>query len=271
MTDIHISQKEERELLAKGLFSSPFFTVFASVLVTFIVAAVFLKLGGPVPISVTQTSVETPPTFETTAEGVATVVPDEAVVDLGINQRAATVAEVQEAVNTVMRNLKDRLVKLGVEEKNIKTTNYSIYPEEDYSSGRSRVIGYRVDSRVEIRVNDFGKISQAIDAATAVGANVVSGLRFEVSESLRDKAATEARKTAIDKAKNKAEETAKAAGVRLGKILTVQEGVVNNGIVPRPLMLEKAVDGAGDMTQPTEVLPGTSEVKVSVTLFFETK
>jgi len=49
MTEIKLTKKEEKEMLLKALFGSPFFNIFASVLATFIVGAVFFRYGGGVP------------------------------------------------------------------------------------------------------------------------------------------------------------------------------------------------------------------------------
>ena len=74
-----------------------------------------------------------------------------------------------------------------------------------------------------------------------------------------------ARKEAIDEAKMKAESIAKLSGIRLGKILNVEE---NFGPLPIPLRAQGSIEE--DKAQ-TEILPGESKVSVTVTLFYETK
>jgi len=81
---------------------------------------------------------------------------------------------------------------------------------------------------------------------------------------------TEARKLAVDEAKQKAENMAGLAGIKLGKILNIKEGVTNP-IYPRYATAELMAVG-GSLTTPTaKVNAGTSDVSVDVTLSYETR
>jgi len=204
----------------KQMLTTQVATIFASVLVTFLVGMFFAKIGGGVPISVTQTTTEKKSTFDVTGVGEAVVVPDEAKISLGVEETASTVDAAQERVDNKMKALQDSLDELGIDKKDIQTTSYNVYP--DY--GRGRVVqGYRGSSRVEVKFMDFSVINSAIAKAGELGLNQVGQLSFGLSDEAEDKGLSEAREKAVKSAKKKAKELAKLAGVNLGKVVNVEE------------------------------------------------
>lgn len=265
MAEIEITQKEQKKLLLNNLISSPFFTIIASVLATFIVAALFFKFSGPVPISVTQTTLEKQNSFDTTGKGSYEVVPDEATMSFGITTQGSTVISAQNNANAVINNVKDALVESGVEKDDIKTSNYNINPNYEIRGDR-KITGYTVSTNLKVIFRNFETLNQSIDAAVGAGANQVGSLQFQVSEEIRKEAEREARKQAIDKAKSKASEIAKEAGFELGKIINVQENIVGNYPVPFALDSLNVAESA-----PTEISPGTSDIEISVTISYETR
>lgn len=226
------------------------------------VAGAYFKWIGSLPISVTQTQKAS--TFDVTGEGKVVVVPDQAEMSLGIQKSGSSVADVQKQVNTVIKQLTDQLKGMGIPEANIKTTSYNVYP--DYQPGKTGQ--YNVSAQVSVKTNDFALASRALDLSGTLGLNQVGGISFTLSDSLKEKTTKEARSAAIGEAKKKASELAGLAGMRLGRIVDVQEGVNPQ---PRPIMYS-AAQGKADIAAPatTQVEPGTNEVNVSVTLSYET-
>lgn len=230
-----------------------------------LVAYIFFRVGGPIPLSVTQTTTQKLTTFDVVGEGSTEVIPDQARASFGITSGATTVQSAQNNANKIINDFKKKLLELGVEEKQIKTKAYNISPEYSYEGGRSRIVSYNVTTQLEVLFKDFEKLNAAFDRATQVGANLAGQLTFELSDETKQKAEDEARKVAIEEAKRKAEKIAKDAGLTLGKIINVQENNVQEppfGILPL---------GGTEVKQVTEVSPGVSEVKIQVTLSFETR
>lgn len=269
MTEFNLTKHEEKELLFKALFGSPFFNILASVLATFVVGALFFRFGGGVPITVTSTSTEKLSTFEVSGEGSVTVVPDEARVLMGVRKAGANVEVIQEQTNAVMQQLSEELKKIGIRDEDIRTTNYSVSPDYAFDRG-SGPSGYVVYAQVEVRVREMEKTSQVLDLVGQLGLEQVGGISFGLSEELEQETIREARKQAIEEAKTKAQELAKLAGMKLGKIINVQE----NSNMPQPYMAREVMavgmDQAEDAITPTPVEPGSSEIRVSVTLSYET-
>ena len=226
-----------------------------SILIFFIFLFVYSKWGPSLPISILTQSKGEPMIVSDT--GKVTVVPDIAKVSLGIEAQEQSLKQAQSDVNVKSKNLTDSLKKLGIDEKDIKTTNYSVYPEYNYESTPYRINGYRVSINYEVKITDFEIVNDALVVATSAGANVIGNLSFEVNEKTKIELTQKAREEAVKLAKAKAEGLAKAAGITLGKIINVTE---SQGVdYPRPMMaLEKA-----------NVTPGETEISVTVSLSYE--
>lgn len=242
-------------------------------MVVALVGGVYFKITGGIPFRVNQVSTQKSSTFDVSGTAIKSIAPDEAVVDLGVRKSAKTVKEAQKTANAVLIKLTEELNKIGVEEKNMKTANYSVNPEyspENYQ----KVIGYVVYATVEVRMTEdnFDKIENVMDLAGVLGLEQMNGLRFELSDELQKQARNEAREMAVKEAKEKAEVLAKLTGVRLGKIVNVNENFGGGSVVPMyaRAMANKMEVGAVEPDMQTSVNPGTTDMQVSVTLSYET-
>lgn len=228
------------------------------------------RVLGPLPLSVTQTTTQKASSFDVTGESEIAVVPDNAQVTLGIRVTDAKVANAQQKVNQVMNDLKTKLKALGVDEKDIKTQDYSVYPNYDWSSGTQRTNGYVVSASARVNVRQFDKINDIIDTSTAAGITEAGQVNFTLSDEKEEEVRKQAREEAIEKAKKNAEELAGLAGMRLGKIVNIYE---NNFGSPVPMLAEERLMNAagGDMAkEATNISPGQSKYTYSVTLSYET-
>ncbi|MDD5071571.1 MAG: SIMPL domain-containing protein [Patescibacteria group bacterium] len=204
-----------------------------------------------------------------TGEGEVIGVPDIAKIWLGYRIEKKTVAEAQkdntDKMNAVIKKLKD---DFKIDAKDIKTVNYSIYPQYDWSKGIQLFRGYEVNQNLEIKVREMEKVSQILDAAGGLGLNQIGNLSFEVDdeESLKQ----EARIKAIEAAKAKAENLAKVAGVKLGRIINFSES--SSGYMPiayRESYKMIADEALGMGGAAPEIQAGSSEIKVTATVEYE--
>ncbi|MBU0576690.1 SIMPL domain-containing protein [Patescibacteria group bacterium] len=227
------------------------------------------RFTGPLPISVTQTLTQKQTTFNSTGDSEISAIPDEAQIYLGIDIKRSSVIEAQSAANEVINEISSAIKKLGVDKENIQTQNYQVNPEYDYQSLERSITGYRVHAQIVVKITDFEKLNHAIDAATDLGANQVGGISFSLSEKRQEELKKEAREKAIAEAKASAEELAKLAGVKLGKVVNVTESDGNNYPQPIYARAEMALDGGGPK-EPTQIEPGSEIYRYSVTLSYET-
>ena len=237
---------------------------FVSVFLFFVLLFLYSKWGPSLPISVLTQSKGEPMIVSDT--GKVTVVPDIAKVTIGFEEQGQTLKQVQSAVNAKSKTLTDSLKKLGIDEKDIKTTNYSIYPEYNYDASPFKIIGYRVSTTYEVKITDFEKVNNALVVATDVGTNVVGNISFEVNEKTKEELTQKAREEAVDKAKNKARGLASSAGISLGKIINISESTGNNYPISYAMM-GKTSDNTESV--PANIEPGETDIEVTVSLSFE--
>ena len=235
----------------------------AGIVLFFILLFAYTKVAGPIQFSVNNINSTKSDLFQTQGTGKAAAAPDKAILNLGITSDGNSVDSAKEKTNQVAQKIISALKNLGISEKDIKTVNYSITPNFDYSTSR-KTGSYTVSQNFEVKV-PIEKANEAIDLVTASGANMIGNITFVLDDDKQSELENRARKEAVDKAKKKAEGLAKAAGIRLGKIINVTESFGGN---PIPLMME--AKQADDISTPTNIVPGESNVEVTVTLTYET-
>lgn len=239
-------------------------TIATSIIVFFLLLFIYTKTVGPIPFSVNSVTTTKSDTFNVIGEGSVIAKPDVATLDVGIAAQAATVKAAQDQINAAINKVAEAIKKLGVEQKDIQTTNYNINPNYDFQAGTQRITGYSASTNLSIKVRNIDLVNQVIDEATANGANQVSGVSFDVDD--KTKLENEARQKAVAAARKKAEDAAKIAGFRLGRIVNYSE---NFGGGPQPIPLRMAVGAADAAKLETAVEPGSSEIRVIVTLGYE--
>ena len=244
--------EEQRKIAPQVNFSG-------AVIIFFILLFVFAKWGPSIPFSVLSQNKGEPMIVEASAK--VPVTPDIAKISVGIENSGQILKQVQDSVNTKSQKIVADLKKLGITEKDIKTTSYNVYPENDYGANPPRITGYRVSASYEVTIRNFEKINEALVAVTESGANIVGGISFDLSEELKNEKMGEARKMAAGIAKDKAQSLASAAGITLGKIINVSENQGSD--FPRPVMPEKA-----NIAQP-DIQPGQTDVSVTISLSYE--
>ena len=165
---------------------------------------------------------EQPHTINVTGYGAAYGAPDIATAQIGVETRNADPARAVSANTEKMNAVIAAIKKLGVEDKDIQTTNFSLYAQQNYdANGQPTDITYVVTNTVSVTVRDLNKVGEVLGKATAAGANSVNGVSFSVSEAAALEA--EARGNAMADAKARAQQLADAAGVALDKPMSIGE------------------------------------------------
>ncbi|MGB3128898.1 MAG: SIMPL domain-containing protein [Dehalococcoidia bacterium] len=197
--------------------------------------------------------------------GKVTVVPDIAILTLGVEAQASTVTEAQGDAAAAMTEVMAVLTANGVAEKDIQTRWYSISPVtkwiDDYKE--QITIGYRVTNTVTVKVRDVDKTGTIIDAVTAVGGDLtrIQSISFTVDDT--DAYYDEAREKAILDAMAKAEQIASVANVTLGKPIYISE--MSSPVPPypeRPYIYDEAVGAT------TPISAGEMEISITVQMVY---
>ncbi len=224
-----------------------------------------LNISYPIKVTTTEAS-----DLSVVGEGKVEVVPDEASLDAGILvANAQTVDAAQKEINEKNNAIVKALGALGVAEKDIKTSQYSVTPNQDYSQGvGGKITGYNGNVTVTVTIKDTSKVGEISQAVTTAGANQVYNVRYTVKNP--EKFREEARNKAIANAREQAEKLASSLGIRLGKVVNIVESTPGGDGIIVPMARGSAFKemAGGDMA---EMQPGTQEITSVVTLSFEKK
>jgi uncharacterized protein YggE len=241
----------------------PAFITFSTILFFFTALFAFFKLLGPIPLNVSTVTTSKNDLFTVSGQGKVAVKPDTAHISVGVSQDGPTAKAAQDKMNAAINEVTANIKKAGIPDSDITTSNYSIYPNQDFSQGSSKIIGYKAQSTVEVKVKKLDQLNTVIDTATANGANQISGINFDVD----DKSAFEdqARKMAVADAQKKAAVAAKTGGFSIGRIISYNES--NNSPGPIPFATARSADVKA--APQTSVEPGSLDVTLDVTLGYE--
>lgn len=203
-------------------------------------------------------------TITVSGEGEAKAAPDEAHLQAGVVSNARKASEALAANTRAMNQVFATLKKLGIPDKAIQTSDFSVSPQypPDRSGGESRQItGYEVSNQVVVTV-EMGKLGPALDALVASGANSLGGMSFDIRDP--KPLLAQARGAAMKDAASRAGTYAAASGFKLGPILAVSEGGTEmpQAFAARPMMRMAA-------SAPVPVASGESTLSVSVTVTYE--
>ena len=193
-------------------------------------------------------------------------VPDMATISLGATGRGDSAVAAMNATSSAVDAILARLAELGVEPRDIQTTQLRVSEQTRWDRDRNEdiFIGYAATNTVRVRVRDLDGIGALLAAVLDDGANQLQSLRFGVQEAREIE--DEARRRAVADAIAKAELYAGAAGVTLGPVLELRdsaEPLVRSIVEPEPMVLEEA-PAARDVP----VAAGEIEVSAEVTMVF---
>lgn len=201
------------------------------------------------------------------AEGSAFVIPDTAVVNLGVTTDGETSEAVVEQNTEKMNAVLEAIKGLGIEESKIQTTGYYLYPKYNWTEEGQETDGYTLTQNVEVRISDFELIGEVIAQSSTAGANMVGGVDFTLDDP--DSAKMEARLEAVAEAKMKAEQIADAAGLKLGDVVNYYEYSYSGG-KGGGYYYDDFAEGAALENAPS-IEPGEEEVTLTVTLTYQLK
>lgn len=189
--------------------------------------------------------------------------PDTATVQIGVETEAATAKDALAQNSAQAQAVQEKLTALGVDAKDIQTSNFSINPA--YGSDGRQVTGYRVSNMVTVKIQQLDQAGTLLDQVVQAGANSIYGISFSVEnpEALLD----QARKAAIENAKARATQLASASGSAVGDVLVISENI---GAQPIPMpMMARAQEMAADQVAPVQ--PGEQSFSVDVQVTFGLK
>lgn len=215
-------------------------------------------------------------TMTVSAEGKVKAVPDTATINLGVVTQGPSSSAVQDESSKKVNKIIEFVKQQGVSKDDISTSQFNIYPQYNYRDGKNDIVGYEARQTIVVQVKGVDKSTQVLakilSDSTLAGANEISGvsLGFDDPDNLRQKA----REQAIEKAKARAEELAKASGLKLGRVVSVsQAGSSQPGVMPYYGGYGMGGGGSADMAKSISpnIEPGSQDVTETMVLTFEIK
>ncbi|MEK7635162.1 MAG: SIMPL domain-containing protein [Patescibacteria group bacterium] len=234
-------------------------------------------------------------TIMVSGTGEALAIPDIATFSFSVTETAVTVKGAQEKATQKINAALAVVKEAGVEDKDIQTSNYNVYPKYEYSSavcprplsptissdgsisssvamycppGKQILTGYEVDQTITVKVRKIEIVGDLVTKVGVAKVSNISGVQFEVDK--REQFISEARNKAIKDAREKAKELAKQLGVRLGDIISYND----NGNYP---VFYGAMGKGGDMMSassapaPVQLPQGETKITSNVSITYEIK
>jgi len=194
--------------------------------------------------------------------------PDIAYINIGVHTEKPAAADAVAENKDQTQKVIDSLKEAGVDPKDISTTNFSIWSNQQYGpDGKPTGTTYVVDNTVSVTVRKLDNLGDLLDSAVAAGANNINSIQFDVAD--KTEALKEARAQAVKVAETQAQELADAAGVKLGDIQTISF----NDTLPVPYSNSFGKGGGGAMAEAAAVpiQPGQLTLTVTVNMSYAIK
>ena len=197
------------------------------------------------------------------AKGIVTSKPDVAMISMGTSATAATVADAQKLNTEKLNALYAKVAELGIEKEDVKTKQYSAFPNYQYTEAEGQTItGYTVDQQAEIKIRNLDNAGKVLALAGELGLNQIGGLQLMVDN--EEVYIEQARKDALEKIAKKADMLEKELGVTFKKVYSYNE-YRDNMYGPYPIY--ESFDYAVKSSPTIE--PGETDITLNVSVTFD--
>jgi len=190
--------------------------------------------------------------------GTVKVTPDAVRLNASVSNISKVSKDALAAANVAASKFRTAILANGIDKKYLASTTLTVYPEYNYTQeGGNVLIGYRASQSFEVVIRNAAKAGEIVDAVVASAGDslAINGVTPFVYNNT--KATEAARNSAVKNAKAKAASYAKLLGVKIGKIIYLQESSAPSAY---PIMMAQAK--ASD--ESTSIELGQQDVTVSV-------
>ena len=205
-------------------------------------------------------------------EGRVSVEPDLAIVNIGVEAQAETVAEARANAAGAMSSVVAAVKGRGLSDADIQTTSFNIWPQYQYEEierdgrrvNRQVLIGYTVNNSAAIKVRDLGALGPIIDEVAEAGGDFtrINGVSFTVEDT--KPFMDDLREAAFEEAEAKAGQLADLAGVELGQAMFISEGAATPDVVRSDL----AFRAVAMESRATPISAGETELRLTISALF---
>jgi uncharacterized protein len=232
------------------------------------VALIALLISACGPTTINQAAQPPQRTISVSGSGQANLVPDIAYIYVGVHTEKPTASEAVSENTSQTEKMIKALKDFGIDAKDIRTTNFSIWPQDKYNPSTGLPSGektYVVDNTVYVTVRALDKLGDLLDTVVTAGANTINSIQFDVAD--KSEAIKTARAEAVKNARAQAQEIADAAGVKLGEIQSI--GFYDSS--PSPVFDGKGGGGGVAAEAAVPIQPGQLTFTVTVNMTYAIK
>lgn len=215
-----------------------------------------------------QENVRRDPVISVSGEGDAAVAPDMAILTFSVMKQAETAAAALSENSKAMAEVQAALKSSGIADRDLQTANFSVQPvykqfePKDGVYVPPEITGYQVTNGLTVRVRDLAKLGEILDSSVKLGINQGGDIAFTNDDPAAT--VTEARKAAVADAIAKARTLTEAAGVKLGRIMEINETMQRPMPVPQTMMRAAAMEKADSVP----IAAGENSYKINVNVTF---
>jgi uncharacterized protein YggE len=207
------------------IFFCNFATDNQSFIFTHVTMKTFFSILTLIGIASSVANAQQPATMDRTitvlASGSAGAVADRVTLGLTVSSADPTATGLFVKQNDVVKHLEEALEKGGIEVQDITEQPFHLMPNMEYGQNGTKIIGYRIDTPIEVELDNVKDLARVIDLATQSGASSINVGAFGIApgRSLHEDAV----KDAIANARKEAASIAKEMGKSVGDIVSISE------------------------------------------------
>lgn len=229
----------------------------------FAILVLFGIAFSPVAAAETPARPEVPGRITVVGSGEVNAQPDIATIAVGVTAQARSTRDAMAQATRAMTQATEALRQAGIAPRDLQTSFFQVRPQYDSPANRPpRIVGTEVSAELIVRVRDLTKLGEILDRVVALGANRVVGPDFGLAEP--EAARDEARRAAVADAQRRARLMTEALGVRLGRIVSVQE---SGG--PRPVRRQRMETRAVPAAAAVPIEAGEETIRADVSVVWE--
>jgi uncharacterized protein YggE len=223
---------------------------------TLVTATAFAQVA-PVPVPIESITVS--------GTGRVSLRPDRFTFNVGVQTISPSLEDAVNENNQRVASVVTALKKAGATDSEIRTSGFSLSPQQDYQQGKlPRIVGYSVSNNITVTRNVIADAGRLLQVAVNAGVNQASNIELRNSDPARGR--DEGMRAAFEDARAKAALLARAAGRTLGRAMMINEG--SEPAPPRPYPMAMMKAQAADVSE-VPIEGGSQETSFTITVVFE--
>ena len=203
------------------------------------------------------------------ADGKFEAEPDTVLIQFNISAQEETSRAAYDRASKAAEQVRQILRSNGIDPKMAEVGFFSLEPVYDYKTAKRKLVGYRVNTNVSLKLKDFGKVAPILQQLADADISSNQSLNYTLENI--DSAKTKAIENAFERARQYAQSVARAAGRTLGDLSYASVDTFESPR-PMPMMMAKTMSMQAASPAPTEEFtPQTVSVTAHVNALFSLK